>query len=144
MKSFSQKLKEARARFGLSQKQLGDLVGVSQRSIAAYETTATRPRGRLLGRLAAALQVSVDYLLDDAITDPQQGIEKDPCVEQTRQRLGNEAAREINQLLEQNIAFFAGGKLDQEAKDAFFEAVMRAYLSCKEEAKRKYGPAGKS
>ncbi len=139
MKSFSQKIKTARAELGLNQKQLGDLVGVSQRSIAAYETSGTRPRGHLLGKLAAVLQVSVDYLLDDEITDPRQGIEKDPFVEQTRQRLGNEAAREINHLLGQNIALFAGGKLDQEAKDAFFEAVMRAYLDCKAEAKRKYG-----
>jgi len=33
----------------------------------------------------------------------------------------------------------ACGALDQEAKDAFFEAVMKAYLKCKEEARKTYG-----
>jgi len=31
------------------------------------------------------------------------------------------------------------GNLSQEAKDAFFEALMVAYVTCKEEAKKTYG-----
>ena len=42
-------------------------------------------------------------------------------------------------LLERQRVFFAGGEISQEAKDAFFEAVMKAYLACKEEAQRKRG-----
>jgi len=45
----------------------------------------------------------------------------------------------VEALLAQNAALFAGGTLDQEGKDAFFEAVMKAYLTCKEEAKKTYG-----
>lgn len=45
----------------------------------------------------------------------------------------------MNALLEQNAAFFAGGELSQEAKDDFFQAVMKAYLTCKEEARKTYG-----
>ena len=44
MKTFSEKIKEAREEFKLNQQQLGELVGVSKRSIAAYETTDTKPR----------------------------------------------------------------------------------------------------
>ena len=36
-------------------------------------------------------------------------------------------------------ALFAGGELPQEAKDAFFEAVMKAYITCKEESKKTFG-----
>ena len=49
----------------------------------------------------------------------------------------------MDSLLEQNAALFAGGTLDQEAKDAFFEAVMKAYLTCKEEARKTYGRKNK-
>lgn len=42
-------------------------------------------------------------------------------------------------LLRKNTALFAGGDLSQEEKDAFFEAVMRAYVACKDEARRKFG-----
>ena len=41
--------------------------------------------------------------------------------------------------MEENAALFAGGELSQSEKDAFFEAVMRAYITCKEEAKQKFG-----
>ncbi len=139
MKTFSEKVREAREAMKLSQQQLAELVGVSKRSIAAYETTDTKPRGNVARRLADVLRVSIDYLLNDRITEPQYGMEKAPYVEEARERLGFGAAREMDALLEQNMALFAGGELDQEAKDAFFEAVMKAYLRSKEEARRIYG-----
>ena len=144
MKTFSEKINEAREGLKLNQQQLGEQVGVSKRSIAAYETTDTKPRGNIARKLAAALQVSVDYLLNDEISDPQYGIEKAPYVEEARERLGSKAAKEMDSLLEQNMALFAGGELDQEAKDAFFEAVMKAYLKCKDEARKTYSRKQKS
>ena len=139
MKTFSDKVKQARDLLQLNQQQLGDLVGVSKRSIAAYENTDTKPRGAVAQKLAQALQVSVDYLLNDDIEDPKHGIEKAPYIDEARERYGTRAAKEIDSLLEQNSALFAGGSLDQEGKDAFFEAVMKAYLTCKEEARKTYG-----
>ena len=143
MKSFSEKIREAREALKLNQQQLSDLVGVSKRSIAAYETTDTKPRGNMARKLASALQVSVDYLLNDDIVDPKHGIDKSPYVEETRERLGAKAAKEMDVLLEQNMALFAGGELDQEAKDAFFEAVMKAYITCKEDARKTFGKKSK-
>ena len=143
MKSFSEKIREAREALKLNQQQLSDLVGVSKRYIAAYETTDTKPRGNVARKLASALQVSADYLLNDDIIDPKHGIEKSPYVEETRERLGAKAAKEMDVLLEQNMALFAGGELDQEAKDAFFEAVMKAYITCKEDARKTFGKKSK-
>ena len=45
----------------------------------------------------------------------------------------------MEQLLADNAALFAGGELSEEQKDAFFQAVMAAYVKCKEEAKTKFG-----
>lgn len=50
----------------------------------------------------------------------------------------------MDSLLEQNLALFAGGELDQGAKDAFFEAVMKAYLKCKDEARKTFGRKNKT
>ena len=83
--------------------------------------------------------VSYDYLANDEITDPQQGIEKMTYIETARQQFGNKAANEVDELLERNAALFAGGELSEEAKDAFFTAVTKAYLECKEQAKKAYG-----
>ncbi len=139
MKDFSQKVRDARTLLKLNQEELGKLIGVSARAIVAYETTATRPRASTLRKLAETLKVSVDYLTNDEIDDPLYGIEKQPFVEEARSLYGDKAAREIDFLMERNAALFAGGELSQDAKDAYFEAVMQAYLECKNKAKQTYG-----
>lgn len=144
MKEFGAKVKEARDILGISQGALAEAVGVTQRSITAYETGKTRPRGGTARKLARALQVSVDYLLDDEIEDPRHGIEKDPYLEKMRDTYGARGEEEARLLLEKNMALFAGGSLSQEAKDAFFEAIMTAYVTCKEEARQTYGRKNKS
>ena len=68
-------------------------------------------------KLAEALKVSVDYLSRDDIDDPTYGIEKQPYVEETREMFGEKAAREIDFLMERNVALFAGGSISQEAKE---------------------------
>lgn len=139
MKDFSQKVREARTLLKLNQEELGRLIGVSTRAVVAYETTDTKPRASTLRKLAETLKVSVDYLTNDEIDDPLYGIEKQPFVEETRNLYGDKAAREIDFLMERNAALFAGGELSQDAKDAYFEAVMQAYLECKNKAKQTYG-----
>ncbi|MBQ8782788.1 MAG: helix-turn-helix transcriptional regulator [Clostridia bacterium] len=139
MKDFSQKVREARTLLKLNQEELGKLVGVSTRAVVAYETTATKPRASTLRKLAETLKVSVDYLTNDEIDDPLYGIEKQPFVEEARSLYGDKAAREIDFLMERNAALFAGGEISQDAKDAYFEAVMQAYLECKNKAKQTYG-----
>lgn len=139
MKTFSQKIREARTLLKLNQEELGKLIGVSTRAVVAYETTDTRPRAATMRKLAQTLQVSVDYLTNDEIDDPLYGIEKQPFVEETRNLYGDKAAREIDFLMERNAALFAGGEISQEAKDAYFEAVMQAYLECKNKARETFG-----
>ncbi|MCR4719729.1 MAG: helix-turn-helix domain-containing protein [Firmicutes bacterium] len=139
MKTFSEKVKDARDLLGLNQQELADLVGVSKRTIATYETVDVKPRQSTMRKLASALQVSIDYLKRDEIDDPTYGLEKEPYVDEVRERLGAKAAREIDFLMEKNNALFAGGEIPQETKDAYFEAVMAAYLECKEQAKKKFG-----
>ena len=136
---FSEKVRLARMELDMTQQQLADMVGVTSRSIASYETSGIRPRGNVTRKLASALQVSADYLLDDEITDPDYGKEKAPYIQEAYEKYGESAAKEMDTLLEQNTALFAGGTLSEEAKDAFFQAVMRSYLACKDAAREKFG-----
>jgi transcriptional regulator with XRE-family HTH domain len=52
-----------RTRMGLSQEKFGELVGKSQRTVAAWESGSRAPSFATLCELADALDVSVDYLL---------------------------------------------------------------------------------
>lgn len=56
-------LKTLRMNSGLSQKQLGDLVGVSQQSINKYENHDVEPDISTLILLADCFKTSVDYLI---------------------------------------------------------------------------------
>lgn len=137
--TFSDKIKLSRELCNLTQQQLADKVGVSKRTIASYESSGAIARSSTMRKLARALNVSYDYLTNDNITDPKQGIEKIEYIEEARNQFGNRAAKEVDELLERNAALFAGGELSEEAKDAFFTAVTKAYLECKEQAKKTYG-----
>ena len=139
MKTFALKVKEAREGLNLTQQSLADLIGVSKRAVASYETGGVIPRGNTVRKLAKALLVSSDYLMNENIDDPKYGIEKSPYVEEVGARFGNKEAKEIDELIERNTALFAGGAVSEESKDLFFQAVMKAYITCKEEAKIKYG-----
>lgn len=138
MKSFAEKLKDARNELGISQTELGSKVGVSLRSVLAYEKGTANPRPKTLLNLAKVLGVSVKFLTDEACENPLEDIEKDGYIEEARERYGAKGARDVNTLLQENCALFAGGELSQSEKDMFFEALTKAYIACKEEAREKF------
>jgi methanogenic corrinoid protein MtbC1/DNA-binding XRE family transcriptional regulator len=63
MKSFADRLKHLRKQKGLTQKQLGEALGIGQTAIANYEQGNRNPDGEGLMRIAEILEVSVDALL---------------------------------------------------------------------------------
>lgn len=139
MKSFAEKVKDARNELGLTQAQLGELCGVSGRAIQTYEKAEKMPRQATMLKLAKALHVSVKFLTDDECDNPLEDIEKDGYIEEARERYGAKGVRDVQSLLDENQALFAGGELSEEQKDEFFQAIMAAYLTCKEESKKKFG-----
>jgi transcriptional regulator with XRE-family HTH domain len=58
------KLKAIREKRGLSQGELGALIGSNVHQIYRYENGVNDPTSEMLGRIARILKVSVDYLLD--------------------------------------------------------------------------------
>lgn len=143
MKSFAEKLRDARYTLGISQTELGDRVGVSLRSILAYEKGMSIPRQSTIMNLAKELGVSVKFLTDDNCENPVEDIEKDGYIEEARERYGARGARDLDTLITENCALFAGGELTADEKDVFFEALTKAYIASKEEARVKFSPKGK-
>lgn len=60
---FGDRLKEIRKKKGLSQKELGQRLGVSQAMIAQYEKGDRNPKLETVKKIAAALEVGTDYLI---------------------------------------------------------------------------------
>lgn len=57
------KLKELRAKRGLSQKQVADRVGISPSIVSGYETGERTPSAEVLLSLSSLYHCSTDYLL---------------------------------------------------------------------------------
>ena len=124
--TFSDKIKRSR-----------EVAPLTQRTIASYESGGAKARRSTIEKLARALRVSVKFLSDDDCADPLAEIDKDDYIEQAREMYGTKGVRDMEELLRDNAALFAGGELSQDQKDAFFQAVMTAYVTCKEEARKK-------
>lgn len=139
MERFPEKVKAARNELGLSQTRLAEMAGVSLRTILAYEKGEKEPRPSTMLKLAKALGVSARFLSDDGCDDPMRDIEKDGYIEEARRLYGSRGMRDMKELLAENTALFAGGELSQEQKDVFFQEIMTAYVTCREEAKKKFG-----
>lgn len=139
MKTLSKKIIEGRGILSLTQKELAEKADISARSIAAYETGGVIPHAAQLYKLAKALEVSPEYLRKDEIEDPTYGLDRMEYVEQMRKKAGTRESLDLEAMLAQNQAMFAGGSVSEEAKDAYFQAVMKAYLECKEAAKETFG-----
>ena len=60
---FGTRLKELRLRAGLTQKQLGEQIGVTKSVISFYELRERTPSPEILIKLAMVFHVSADYLL---------------------------------------------------------------------------------
>jgi transcriptional regulator with XRE-family HTH domain len=61
--AFGERLAELRAERGITQGQLAEAIGSSQRAISHYETVAEYPPTAVVVQLAEALKVSTDELL---------------------------------------------------------------------------------
>lgn len=61
--NFGKRLKELRNNAHLTQKQLGDMIGLSKTVISYYELGSRAPSPEVLIKLAKILHVTTDYLL---------------------------------------------------------------------------------
>jgi transcriptional regulator with XRE-family HTH domain len=66
LEGFAQRLRELRKQKNLSQTELGQLAELHYTHIGRFERGTSRPSGDTLKRLADALGVTSDYLLDGA------------------------------------------------------------------------------
>ena len=61
--NFSRRLKEARERLNLKQKDIQERIGINNRTLSGYETGKTEPDNTTLLALSNLYKVSVDWLM---------------------------------------------------------------------------------
>ena len=138
--TFGEKLRNARTALNLSQIELAERAGITERSIYSYEQTGVLPRMPVLKRLAEELNVTVTYLVDEDETDRQKNMDQELFLANVKNKHGSKGAREASDVLSRAAALFAGGELEDGAKEIFFQSLMEVYLESKAEAQEKFAP----
>lgn len=83
--TFGEKLSKLRKEYNYTQEQLADILGVSRQSISKWESDTAYPETDKLVKLGKLFNCSMDYLLNDDITEK----------ESTHQTQNNEIANKI-------------------------------------------------
>ena len=128
--SFKNRLRDMRVQAGITQKGLASAVGITERSIQNYELGTRKPNNmEVVQKIADALHTTTEYLLGSEET----------FVIEAHEKGGAKSARDVNELVSEVTALFAGGTLDENAKEGVMAAINRAYWDAKDKNK-KYTP----
>ena len=136
--TFGERLKSARAKMNLSQKELAEKAGIGERSMTKYEQHGVHPQAPTLKKLAEILNVTVSYLLGDDESSNRINTDQKNFLQNAKKDFGYKGLQEAEDVLERVSALFAGGELDAQQKEIFFQSIMEDYLECKAEAREKF------
>ena len=127
---FGDRIKQLRSNAGMTQAELGKLVGVSDRVLGYYEANERFPRKQeVIAKFAEVFQVSVDYLLGTDGSFMQAASDEYGAI-------GHKQAQGVLKSVE---TLFAGGELMDEDKDEVFRIISELYFDAKKKNKQRYG-----
>lgn len=136
---FSEKLRLLREEHNLSQIELAKKIGVTERTIYNYETNDRIPKIDVVTSIAHVFGVTVDALVSDKEPSSSPDTDKEEFLQTVKRHYGSRGKKEAEALLERASALFAGGDLDEDAKEEFFQSLTSAFLTAKKEARKKFG-----
>ena len=124
---FGDKIRELRKSKGITQEELGKLVGVSIRTVINYEKGSCYPKSHeIYAKLADILECDENYLKT----------EDEDFITTASEQYGSRGAAQAQQILDHTAAMFAGGELSDEDKMAFLHEIQSLYFDSKERAKK--------
>lgn len=127
---FKDRLKQLREQSGMTQNKLGELIGVTGRSIQNYENGVRIPKNMMtVKKLADALEVTTDELLG----------ENGDLLIDAHEKYGLRGVRQAKQLISEVSGLFAGGELSDADMDEMLHAIQNAYWEAKQN-NQKYTP----
>ena len=128
---FGEKVREERTKKGLTQPELGKLVGVTKRTIIGWESGERYPQKReLYDKLASVFGVPSNYLAS----------EDEEFITAASEQYGIKGERDAKAVLAQAAAVFAGGELSDEDRLTFMTEIQQLYLESKDIAAKKFTP----
>ena len=122
--AFGDRIREKRTSLGYSQQKLAEKAGISLRSIQNYESNQRYPNNiNIVKNIAVALGTTAEFLM----------AEEDAYIISAAEKGGSAARRDVEGLLGDLNALFAGGGMSPEDKDKVMRAIMDIYWESKNE-----------
>lgn len=123
--TFREKIIKYRADHNMTQAELGELMGVSTRTVVSYERGEKTPYQKNYYRIAEKLGVSLKYLMDDECTDPNDGTINTNNISEWEY----EATDKMREILNLSKDFFSDKLVSKRQKEWVFHDIMRFYLA---------------
>lgn len=130
-----ERIKKARLAKGLTQKQLAEMLNITDATVNRYEKGIRKPDPEMLKAIADALNVSVDYLLGKTdisnVYVPESYSQKYKITKRDMLQY-EDFVKHVN-------AFFMDDKVAEEDKEKLFRDISELFWKAKEINKEKYG-----
>ncbi len=123
-----EKIRQLREGAHMSQTELGQMLGVSLRTVQRYEQCERIPTADVLVHIGRIFDVTSESMLSD-----------EDLFINAATKLGARSAIQARELVNAVGGLFAGGELSQEDKDAVMQAIMEAYWDAKARHAQKQG-----
>lgn len=124
-----------RNKFGWTQEQLAEKIGVSKQSVSNWETGLKFPRMKVISQLAELFNVNISNLVTDENNTPFYKLN-----EKEKLDIGKEVDKLIEGMYTDAEVNFYGEPMDEESKDSLRMAIQMAMELNKEKAKKKFTP----
>lgn len=117
-----------RQKLDMKQKELADKVGITEATLSRYENGKRNPRGDIAAKLAKALGVTTDYLLNENSNDVSQHKASTPHKREQKDH---------DTFMEDAKALFMNGELDEDDKEKIFKDISDLFWESKKINKEK-------
>ena len=122
------RIRKLREEAGMTQAELGKLIGVSDRVLGYYETNERFPKKQeVILNLARVFGVSTDYLLG----------RDGEFIQEVNEQYGEVESTQAQQFLKNAETLFAGGEVIEDDKDEVFRILTKIYIDSKNKQKKK-------
>lgn len=132
---FSSRLKELRAKKGLSQAELAKRLGVTQQAVGRWERDKNLPDNDILKKISVMFGVSLDYLLDNN-THRNDGLP--PLTPKDERQIARDLENMVDSL--NGAAAMSDDPEDEEDREMLKAALLHAMTLSKRMAKKKFTP----
>ena len=127
-------IKQLRSQYGMSQKELAQIAGVSDKAVSTWENETKEPRMGAIQKIADHFGIKKSNLIED------NGLSSASSLPDLTPKDEREIARDLEDMMHSMATAAYDGEEEMEDVEAFKATLKSAMIQAKKLAKKKYTP----